>query len=425
MNVKIEKLENNVVQLEITVDAATFEAGVQKSYIKNGRNYEIHGFRKGKAPRKMIERLYGEGVFFEDAMEDVIPTAYEKAIEDNKIEPVDRPDYDFQNPVVGEDFVFTAKVVVKPEVVLGAYTKLGVVKDVAVASEEEVEEEINKALERSARLVSIEDRAVQDGDNTVIDFEGFVDGVAFDGGKGEDYPLVIGSNSFIPGFEAQLVGAEIGKEVEVNVTFPEEYGSPELAGKPALFKCMVKEIKFKEMPALDDEFAKDVSEFDTLEEYKNDIRATILKKNEEIATQKYENECIEKIMEGATIDLPNAMVERRIDALIQDMDMRLKYQGLDVKKYMEYMGMDEKEFRAQHAERAEKEVRAQLCIEKISQIEDFEITQEDLDAEIEKIAAQYKQTAEDLRKQLLEADLEYIKRDIAMKKTIDFIVASA
>ena len=425
MNVKVEKLENNTVQLEITVDAAIFEAGVQRSYIKNGKRYEIHGFRKGKAPRKMIERLYGEGVFFEDALEDVIPTAYEEAIEETKIEPVDRPEYDFQNPVVGEDLVFIAKVTVKPEVVLGSYTKLGVVKDVAMASDEEVEEEINKALERTSRLVSVEDRPVQAGDNTVIDFEGFVDAIAFEGGKGDDYPLVIGSNSFIPGFEDQLIGAEIGKEIEVNVTFPEEYGSAELAGKPALFKCTVKEIKFKEIPALDDEFAKDVSEFDTLEEYKNDIKATVLKKNEDITQQNYENACIEKIMEGATIDLPQAMIERRIDALIQDMDMRLKYQGLDVKKYMEYMGMDEKEFRAQHNERAEKEVRAQLCIEKISQIESFEISQEEIDAEIEKIATQYKQTAEDLKKQLLEADVEYIKKDISMRKTIDFIVANA
>jgi len=425
MSVKVEKLENNIVQLEITVDAATFEAGIQKSYIKNGRRYEIHGFRKGKAPRKMIERMYGEGVFFEDAMEEVIPDAFEKAVEETKIDPVDRPEYDFQNPVAGEDLVFTAKVTVKPEVNVGAYTKLGIAKEVAVASDEEVEEEINKALDRNSRLVSVEDRAVLSGDNTVIDFEGFVDGVAFEGGKGEDYALVIGSNSFIPGFEDQLIGAEIGKEIEVNVTFPEEYQSAELAGKAALFVCTVKEIKVKEVPALDDEFAKDVSEFDTLEEYKADVTATILKKNQEVADQKLENDCIEKIMENSTIDLPQVMIERRIDALIQEMDQRLKYQGLDIKKYMEYMGMDAKEFRAQHAERAEKEVRAQLCIEKISQIENFEISEEEVEAEIEKIATQYKQSAEDLKKQLLEADIDYIKKDISMRKTLDFIVSNA
>jgi len=425
MNVKIEKLENNTVQLEITVDAIVFEAGVQKSYLKNGKKYEIHGFRRGKAPRKMIERSYGEGVFFEDALEDVIPTAYEQAVEENNIEAVDRPEYDFKTPVVGEDLIFTAKVIVKPEVVLGAYTKLGIAKEVATVPEEEVETEISKVQERNSRLCSVEDRPVQDGDNTVIDFEGFIDDVSFEGGKGENYPLVIGSNSFIPGFEEQLIGVEIGKDVDVNVSFPEDYGQPELAGKPALFKCTVQEIKFKEMPALDDEFAKDVSEFDTLEEYMNDIRATILKKNEEKASQDFENACIEKIMENATIDLPQVMIERRIDALINDMDMKLKYQGLDVKKYMEYVGMSEKDFREQHVERAGKEIRAQLCIEKISQIEAFDISQEEVDAEIEKIAEQYKQSAEELKKQLLEADIEHIKRDISMKKTIDFVVSNA
>ena len=424
MSVKIEKLENNMVQLDITVDAAVFETSVQKSFIKNSKKYEIHGFRKGKAPRNMIERIYGEGVFFEDALEDVIPAAFEKAVEENNIETVDRPEYDFQPPVIGEDVVFTAKVTVKPEVVLGAYTELGIVKEAAIVSDEEVETEINKVLERNSRLVSVEDRPVQSGDNTVIDFEGFMDGVPFEGGKGENYPLVIGSNSFIPGFEEQLIGAEIGTELDVNVTFPEDYGKEDLAGMPVVFKCKVNEIKFKELPTLDDEFAKDVSEFDTLEEYKKDFKANILKKNEENANQKYENECIEKIVEGSTIDLPQVMIERRIDALIHDMDMKLKNQGLDVKKYMEYMGMNEKDFREQHAERADKEVRAQLCIEKISQIEAFEVSQEEIDAEIEKIAQQYKQSAEDLKKQLLEADIEYIKKDIQMKKTIDFIATN-
>jgi len=423
MSVKIEKLENNQVELVIVVPAEVFEASVQKSYIKNKNKYEIHGFRRGKAPRKLIERAYGEEIFFEDAFEDVIPAAYEQAIEDNNIEPVDRPEYDLDKYAAGEDLKFKAKVTVKPEVVLGAYTKLGIAKDAASVSEAEIQEELDRLRDRNSRMVSIEDRPVVRDDEISFDFEGFIDGVPFEGGQANDYSLKIGSGSFIPGFEEQLIGAEIGKEIEVNVEFPEDYGKDDIAGKPALFKCTVKEIKFKELPELDDEFAKDVSEFDTLEEYKKDIEATIMKKNVDIANQSYENACIEKIMENATIDLPEVMIENRISAIIYEMDQRLRQQGLDVKKYMEYTGMTEKDFREQHRERADKEVRAQLCIEAISKIEAFEVSDEEVEAEITRIAEMYKQTAEELKKQLLEKDIEYIKNDIKMKKTIDFIVA--
>lgn len=426
MNVKIEKLEKNTVQLEITVDAATFEAGLVKSYIKNVKKYNVPGFRKGKAPRKMIERMYGDTVFVEDAVEDIVPTAFTAAVEDNGIEAVDRPDYDLVTANPGEDLVFTAKVIVKPEVELGVYTKLGVEKDAVIVTEDEVEAELNTVAERNSRMTTIEDRPVQNGDIAIIDFEGSIDGVLFDGGAGDNHSLTIGSGSFIPGFEEQLIGAETGAEVNVNVTFPEDYGKDDLAGKLAVFKCKINEIKNKELPEMDDEFAMDVSEFDTLEEYKQDIRAKLVLKKEDQATKEFENAVIDKIVQNCTIDLPRAMIERRIDNLLYDMDMRLRYQGMELAKYMEYMGLTEPEMRIQFSDKAEKEVRGQLCLEKIGEVEGFEATEEEIEAEIVKVAAQYNQSVEDLKKQLQDGgDLEFFKKDVILKKTLEFVVANA
>lgn len=425
MKVKIEKLEKNTVQLEITVDAATLEAGIEKSYIKNVKKFDVPGFRKGKAPRKMIEKMYGASVFLEDAIEEVVPDAYVKAIKENSIEPVDNPDYDLSKVESGEDLVFTAKVTVKPEVELGKYTKLDVEKEAVVVTDDEVEEDLNKVAERNARMITVEDRPVRDGDTAVIDFEGFIDDEPFEGGKGDNYSLVIGSGSFIPGFEEQLVGVEAGAEVDVKVTFPEDYGHENLAGKEAVFKCKVNEIKFKELPVIDDEFAKDVSEFDTLEEYKKDIREKIVKKKEDEAARAFENAVIEKIIDNSIIDLPEVMVDNRIDSILNDMDMRLRYQGMDLNTYAEYMGTNLEELKKQFEVRAEREVRGQLCLEKIGEVEGFDVTEEEVQTEIEKIADQYQQPVEEIKKQFRDIDYEYIKKDLIIRKTVDFIVANA
>ena len=425
MSVKVENIEKNVVQLEIEVDAAKFEEGLQKSYLKNVRKFNIPGFRKGKAPRYMIERVYGEQALYEDAINIVCPEAYDQAVEEADIHPVDKPEIDIKQIGKGENLVFTARVTVKPEVELGQYKGVEVSKIDVVVTEEDVEKELNKIADRNSRLITVEDRPVQSGDTAVIDFEGFIDGVAFEGGKGTDYNLVIGSGQFIPGFEDQLIGANTGAEVEVNVTFPEEYGNSELAGKPALFKVSVKEIKVKELPVLDDEFAKDVSEFDTLDEYKADLRKKLEADAKHKAEHETEDNVVDKVVENATVDIPHVMVEKQIDRLIYDFDMRLRYQGLDLGKYMEIMGMEPTAFRGQFEGRAEKEVKTQLVLEKISKDEAIQASEEEVDQEIKRLAENYKQPEEDFKKHLKEDDIEYIKGNLVIKKTIDMLVENA
>ncbi len=425
MNVKVENVEKNVVQLEIEVDAAKFEAGMQQSYLKNVKKFNVPGFRKGKAPRNIIERYYGEQALYDDAINIVCSEAYDNAIEENNINPVDRPEIDIVQIGNNQNFIFTAKVTVKPEVELGAYMGVEVKKAEANVTDEDVENEFNKVVEKNARLVSVSDRPIQSGDTAVIDFEGFIDSVPFEGGKGEDYSLVIGSGTFIPGFEDQLIGKNVADDVDVKVTFPEEYGKEELNGKEALFKVLVKEIKVKELPTVDDEFAKDISEFDTLEEYKKDLRNKLEESAKNKADRDNEESVIQAVVGNATVDVPNVMVEKHIDAMARDFDMRLRYQGLDLQRYLEIMGTDFEGFREQFRERAANEVKIQLVIEKISKVENVEATDADVEEEIVKTAEAYKQPVEELKKTLRPEDLEYVKNDIAFRKTIKLLADNA
>jgi len=425
MQVKVENLEKNVVQLEIEVEAEKFDQGLQKAFVKNANKFSIPGFRKGKAPRALVEKFYGEQVLYEDTINAICPDAYDQAIEENNIHPVDKPEIDIKQIGKGQVFIFTAKVTVKPEVELGQYKGVEVQKASAVVTDDDLEKEIQKVLDKNSRLISIEDRPVASGDTAVIDFEGFIDGTAFEGGKGQNYNLVIGSGSFIPGFEDQLIGAAIGEEKEVNVTFPEDYHNAELAGKPALFKVKVNEIKVKELPTLDDEFAKDVSEFDTLEEYKADLRKKLVEQAEHHAQHENEDKVVDKVVENATIDIPPVMIEKRIDDLVYDFAMRLRYQGLELGKYLEIMGMDMAAFREQFKARAEMEVKTQLAIEKISEVEAIVPSEEDTEEEIRRIAENYKQSEEDFKQHLKPDDIEYIRSTLVAKKTVDFLVENA
>lgn len=425
MNVKVENAEKNVVQLEIEVDSDKFEQGMQKSYLKNAKKFNIPGFRKGKAPRSIVERYYGEQVLYEDAFNAICPEAYDEAVEEYDIHPVDKPQIDIKDIGAGKNLVFTAKVTVKPDVEPGVYTGVEINKVEYFVTDEDVEKELKNAAEKNARLVTIEDRGIQQGDTAVIDFEGSIDGVPFEGGKGTDHNLVIGSGQFIPGFEEQLTGALTGEEREVNVTFPEDYHQAELAGKQAVFNVNIKGIKLKELPVIDDEFAKDVSEFDTLDAYKESLREKLLENAELKAKHEMEDALLDKIVSSAVVDIPSVMVEKQISYIISDFEMRMRYQGFTIDKYLEIMGQDMNAFRASFNERAEKEVKTQLVLEKIGKIENITPAEDEINDEIAKLAENYKQNIEEFKKHLRDDDIEYIRRDITVRKTVEFLVNSA
>ncbi len=425
MLAKVENAGKNIVQLEIEVEAEKFEQGLQKAFAKNAKKFNIPGFRRGKAPRSLVERYYGEHVLYEDAINEVCPEAYEKAVGENDIHPVDRPEIDIKQIGKGKSLIFTATVTVKPDVELGEYKGVEVEKSTAVVTDDDVEKELERVRERNSRLVTVEDRPAASGDIVTIDFEGSIGGEAFEGGKGTDYELALGSGTFIPGFEDQLIGVAKGEEKEVNVTFPEDYHSKDLAGKEAVFKVTVKEIRFRELPNLDDEFAKDVSEFDTLEEYKADLRKKLLERAEHMAQHENEDKVVAKVVENATVDIPPVMIEKQIDNLVYDFRMRLMYQGLDLEKYLEIMGMDMKTFRDQFSKRAEQEVKTQLVLEKISQVESIVPTDEETDAEIKKLAENYRQSEEEFRQHLRPDDIEYIRSTLVTRKTVDFLLENA
>lgn len=425
MSTKMEKIDNNIVKLQLQIDAQKFETAVEKSYKKNAKYFNVPGFRKGKAPRSIVERHYGEQVLYEDAINFAFPEAYSEAIKETGIEPVSQPDIDVVQIGKGQDLILEVTVTVKPEVQLGEYKLLEVSKADVVVTDDDVEKELQKIAERNARIISIEDRPVQKGDTVVIDFEGFVDGEPFEGGKAENYNLEIGSGHFIEGFEEQLIGVQKGQEVEVNVTFPENYGNDKLDGKPSIFKVKINEIKMKEIPVIDDEFAKDISEFETLEEYKQDIRKKLVEAAEKNAKMQIEESVINKAVENATVDIPEVMVENRIDSIMHDIDMRLRYQGINIEKYCEILGVSKEEMREQYRERAEKDVKTQLVLEKIAKEEAIEPTQEDIEAEIASLAERYKQPVEELRKHLNEDDIEYMRSNLTVSKTIDFLVENA
>ncbi|RKD21599.1 trigger factor [Caminicella sporogenes DSM 14501] len=425
MNSKILKKENNRVTLEIKVSAEDFEKAIQESYMKNRKRFNIPGFRKGKAPRKIIEMQYGEGIFYEDAINIVLPKEYDKAIKQHNLEPVDRPDVDIEEIKKGEDLIFTATVTVKPEVNLGEYKGIEVEKIEYNVTDEDVEKELERMRDLNARLVNVEDRPVQKNDTVIIDYKGFVDGVQFEGGTAENQSLVIGSGKFIPGFEEQLIGANRGDEIEVKVKFPEEYHADKLAGKDAVFKVTIKEIKFKELPDLDDEFAKDVSEFDTLEELKADIRKRLEENAQKRAERELREKVLDKVVENAQIDIPEVMVETEIDNMLTDFDFQLRYQGLDLEKYLQFTNTKIEDLRNQMKDDAYNRVKTSLVLEAIKEKENIEVTDEDVEKEIEKIAEQNKVSVEKMKETFRDGNYGYIRNTIKVRKTIDFLVENA
>ena len=425
MSLQVEKLDKNMAKLTIEVSAEELEAALQKAYQKNRKQISVPGFRKGKVPRQMIEKMYGPGVFYEDAANELIPDAYAKAADESELELVSRPEISVVQIEKGKPFIFTAEVAVKPEVTLGDYKGIEVEKADTTATDEEVNAEIDKERESNSRTITVEDRAVQDGDMTVIDFEGFVDGKAFEGGKGTDYPLTIGSGAFIPGFEEKLVGAEIGKEVEVDVTFPEEYHAKELAGKPAVFKCTVKEIKVKELPELDDDFAQDVSDFDTLEEYKADVRKKVEEKKAADAKAKKEDAVIEKIIEGATMEIPDAMVETQAERMVDEFAQRLQMQGLSMEQYMQFTGGNVQAMVEQSKPQALKRIQSRLVLDAVVAAENLTATDEEVDAELAKMAEQYNMEVEKLKEMFAEEDLKSIRDDLAVQKAVELVTDAA
>ena len=425
MSVKVEALEKSMAKLTIEASAEEFEAAVEKAYQKNKNKINVQGFRKGKAPRKVIEKMYGTGVFYEDAANIVIPEAYAQAAEESGLEIVSRPEISVEQIEAGKPFVFSATVAVKPEVKLGQYKGVEVEKASAEASEEDINAELQKVQEQNSRMIDVDDRAVEQGDTVTLDFEGFVDGEAFEGGKGEDYELVIGSGSFIPGFEDQLVGAELNVEKEVNVTFPEEYHAKELAGKPAVFKCTVKAVKVKELPVLDDEFASDVSDYDTLEEYKESLKKDILKKKEEAAKTAKENEAVDKAVENAEMELPEAMVQTQAENMVEDFAQRIQGQGLTMEQYMQYTGLTPDRMAEQMKPQAVKRIQTRLVLEVIVKAENIQVSDEEVEAELQKMAEMYKMELDKLKEYMGEEEKESMKKDLAVQKAVDLLVENA
>ena len=419
---KVAKTEKNVVEFEFSVSGEAFRAAIEKAYKKNVGQINIPGFRKGKAPRQIVEKYYGSEIFYEDAVNIVLPDAYDKAIEEQNIEAVAQPEVDVKSISKEDGVVFTAKVAVKPEFELGQYKGVETKKITHRTTEKEINGEIEKIRERNARLVTIEDRAAALDDTVTIDFEGFVDDVPFAGGKGENFDLKLGSGQFIPGFEDQLVGKNVGEEVDVNVTFPKEYHAEELKGKPAVFKVKINAIKAKELPELDDEFAKDVSEFDTFAEFKDDMAKKLKEQNKEKAKRELEDKILEIICENTEIDIPEAMFETAVDNQIREFAMQLSYQGLSIEQYAQYTGVTLDAMKAQIRPDAEKKVKTSLVLEKIAKVEGIEVTDKEVDAELEKMAEQSKMKVEDVKKYV---NLEDIKASKKVEKTIDFVVKNA
>lgn len=419
--ISCEKLEKSMVELQFSIDAETFKDAVAKAFKRESKKYAVPGFRKGKAPRAMIEKMYGADLFQYDAVNDLFPAAYEEAIKEAGIEVVSAPQPEVVSMNETDGAVLKVKVAVKPEVELGEYAGLEVTKKVKTVDEAQVEAEIKRMQDRNGRLLTREGEA-QNGDTADIDFEGFVDGVAFEGGKAEHYSLVLGSGSFIPGFEDQIIGHKAGDEFDIQVKFPAEYQAEELAGKDATFKIKLHEVKYKELPELDDDFAKDVSEYDTLEQLKDSIRAGIAANNEKQADQQVENDLIEKVVNGMKADIPAAMIENRVDELVQDFEYRIQQQGLKLQDYLKYMGMTMDAFRAQFTEQAEKQVKTRLAMEAVVVKEKIEATEEEFEAEVKRIADAYQMEADKVKSIV---DAAAVKADLAVNKAIDFVKNAA
>jgi len=421
MSLQVEKLEKNMAKLTVEVPAEQFEAALKTSYNKNKNKFNIPGFRKGKAPQAMIEKMYGSDIFHYDAVNDLFPEAYEAAVKEAKIDVVGRPDPEVVSMSEADGVVLKVKVAVKPEVELGEYAGLTVTKEAKNVNEADVDAEVKRMQDRNGRLLTREG-AAENGDTVDIDFEGFVDGKAFEGGKAEHYSLVLGSGSFIPGFEDQVVGHSAGEEFDVNVKFPEEYGAAELAGKDATFKIKLHEVKYKELPALDDDFAKDVSEYDTLDELKDSIRNNIKTNLDKQAEQKVENDLMDQVITNMKADIPDAMVDSRIDELVQDFEYRISQQGLKLADYLKYMGMNIEQFRAQFKEQADKQVKMRLAMEAIVAKEGITASDEEFEEEVKRIADAYKMEADKVKSIV---DAAAVKADLAINKAIDFVKEKA
>lgn len=425
MSLQVEKLEKNMAKLTIEASAEDLEKAIEKAYQKQKSQISIPGFRKGKVPRQMIEKMYGKEVFYEDAANALIPDAYEKALEECEEDIVSSPKIEVTQIEAGKPFVFTATVALKPEVKLGKYKGVKVDKIDVTVTDEEVDAEINKELEKNARNITVEDRAVKDGDVTTLDFEGFVDGVAFDGGKGENYPLTIGSGAFIPGFEEQLVGAEIGKEVEVKVTFPEDYQAENLKGKDAVFKCTIKEIKEKQLPALDDEFASEVSEFDTLAEYKEDVKKNLAEKKEKDARNAKENAAVQAAVEVSEMEIPEAMLETQQKQMIDEFAQRITMQGLSMEQYFQFTGTNYQQMLEQVKPQAEERIKSRLVLEAIAAAENLEATEEEYEKELETMAGVYQMELDKVKELMGEKEKKNIMQDLAVRKAAEFVADNA
>ena len=425
MSFTVENLEKNMAKLTIEVSAEDFEKALQKAYEKNKNKIAVNGFRKGKVPRAVIEKVYGAGVFYEDAANILIPEEYSKAAEESKLDIVSQPEIDVTQIEKGKSFIFTAEFALKPEVTLGEYLGVEIEKTDAKVTADDVKAELEKVREQNARLVDVTSRGVKDKDQAVIDFEGFVDGVPFEGGKGTDYPLTIGSHSFIDNFEEQLIGAKIGKEVEVNVTFPENYQAAELAGKPATFKVTVKAIKVKELPKLDDDFAKDVSEFDTLADYKADIKKNLTEKKKEAAKSERERLAVAAAVENATMEIPDAMVKTQVNRMIEDFAQRLQSQGLSMEQYMQYVGGSPEQFMETMKPEATTRIKNSLVLEAVAEAEKIEVTEADIDAEIEKMASMYNMEVEKVKEFIGDTEKDQIKKDLAVQKAAELLGSKA
>ncbi len=425
MSFTVENLENNMAKLTIEVSADEFEKALQGAYEKNKGKIAVNGFRKGKVPRQMVEKIYGAGIFYEDAANALIPGEYAKAAAESKLDIVSQPEIDVVQIEKGKNFIFTAEVALKPEVTLGEYLGVEIEKVEAKVTADDVKAELEKVRDQNSRLVSVTTRGVKDKDQTIIDFEGFVDGVPFEGGKGEDYSLVIGSHSFIDNFEEQLIGAKIGKEVEVNVTFPEDYHAEALAGKPALFKVTVKEIKVKELPKLDDDFAKDVSEFETLADYKADIKAKLTEQKKDAAAKERQSKAVAKAVENATMVIPEAMIKTQANRIADDFVQRLQQQGLSFDMYLQYTGATPDKFIESLKPEAEARIKNSLVLEAIAAAEKITASDKDLDEEIEKMAQMYQMEVDKLKEFMGDVEKEQIKADIAIQKAAELVAKKA
>lgn len=425
MSLQVEKLEKNMAKLTIKVSAEDLDKAMEKAYQKQKSRISLPGFRKGKAPRKMIESMYGKGVFMEDAVNSLVPQEYTKALGECDLEIVSQPEINVTQMEPGKALIFTADVAVKPEVTLGDYKGVEVPKSEIAVTDEEVDAEVKKEQDKNARTVAVEDRAAANGDITTIDFEGFVDGVAFEGGKGTDYALTLGSGTFIPGFEDQLVGANTGDHVEVKVTFPEEYQAKELAGKEAVFQCDVKKIETKEVPELDDEFAKDVSEFDTLAEYKEDVKKKLTEKKEKEARTAKENAAVDKAIENAQMDIPELMTKTECRQMMDDFSRRMQQQGLSMEQYFQFTGQSMDKMMEDMKPQALKRIQTRLVLEKVAEAENIQPSEEEITEEIQKMADAYKMEADKIREAIGESGLEQMKKDMAVQKAVTVIADAA